>query len=121
MVDVVWQRWASGGFLAFMAATLAQRLVLIEGMVDGRNLTERFIWLSGTASFSSLGRHHGSSPIPCGLQVKTWSGSLGRMTVGLVLRNLLGDVVFKTFGRFLLGSPSGSHLAPWLRGVASAG
>jgi hypothetical protein len=56
MVDVVWQRWASGGFLAFMAATLAQRLVLIEGMVDGRNLTERFIWLSGTGDDYVYGR-----------------------------------------------------------------
>jgi hypothetical protein len=42
------------------------------------------------------------SPICYSLQVKTWSGSLGQTTTGSVLRNLAGDVVFKTLGRFLL-------------------
>jgi hypothetical protein len=103
MVGAVRQWWASGGLLAFRAVKLAQRMNLKEGMVDGRDPTERFIWLIGTGDDNAYGRHsppwgcnHGCSPIRCGLQVKTWSGSLRRTTTGSVLRILSRDVIFKT-------------------------
>jgi hypothetical protein len=73
-VGVVRQWWAPSGFLAFSAAKLAQRLDLREGMVDGRDPTERFIQLTCAGDDYTNGSHsppwgsnHGSSPIPCGL------------------------------------------------------
>jgi hypothetical protein len=78
IVGVVRQWWAPGGFLAFRAATLALRLDLREGMVDQRNLTKRFVWLSDIDEDYAYehrsppwGCLHGSSPVPRGLQVKT--------------------------------------------------
>jgi hypothetical protein len=40
----------SGGFLAFKAAKLAQRLDLRGGMVDGRDLIKRFIRFTGAGA-----------------------------------------------------------------------
>jgi hypothetical protein len=45
--------------------------------------------------------YYGSSPIRCGFQVKTWSGSLRRTMAGSALRFLPGNDIFKAIGRFL--------------------
>jgi hypothetical protein len=121
MVGVVWQWWASGGFLAFRATKLTQRSDLKEGMVDGRDPTERFSWLAGAGDDYAYrhrsppwGRNHGCSPIRCGLQVKTWSGSLRRTTIGSVLRNLSRGHLQHLMVASCSVSPLGYQLASWL-------
>jgi hypothetical protein len=76
--------------------------------VDRKNLTKRFTRLVGTSDDYAYGcrsppceRHYGSSLIHWGMQVKTWSNSLGQTTVGSLLHSLSGDVFFKTSWSFL--------------------
>jgi hypothetical protein len=69
----------------FRAVKLARWLDLREVTLDGGDLAERFMcWFTDAGddyAFESRsppwGHHHGSSPILCGLQVKTWSESPG--------------------------------------------
>jgi hypothetical protein len=121
MVGVVRQWWASGGFLAFRATKLTQRSDLKEGMVNGRDPTERFIWIADAGDDYTYrrrsppwGRNHGCSPIRCGLQVKTWFGSLGRTTIGSLLRNLSRGHLQHLMVASCSVSPPGYQLASWL-------
>jgi hypothetical protein len=88
-------------------------------MADGRVLIERFSQHVSAGDNYACGRHS----LPWGVillishsirsRVKTCSGSPGRTMTGLVLYNLLGDVVFKTVVDFLVGSSSALSFGSW--------
>jgi hypothetical protein len=103
VVDVVRQLWKPGFSLAARAASgWLGDWALARKFVDGRNPVERFTRLVGTSDGYTMG----ASPWISSHSLRSAGENLvrlsvGRTAAGSMLCSLLGDVVFKTLGRFL--------------------